>query len=167
MKIAIVIVDQFQDHEFEVPYTTLIEKGFKIDIVSDTTGIKTGKLGSTIKATQTFEQTHLKDYKGIIFVGGPGAKVLIENIQAHILCIEAVEQNKLLAAICIAPCILARSGVLKGKKATVWPSEKTISLLENSGAQYYQKNVVRDNSIITANGPESAKAFTDEILAIL
>ena len=58
-------------------------------------------------------------------------------------------------------------GALKGKKATVWPSEKTISLLEDSGAVYCQKEVVRDNNIITANGPESSKPFTDEILAIL
>ena len=167
MKLAMVIVDGFQDHEFSVPYNELTNKGHTIDIVSTTTGVLTGKLGSTMTAVQTMEQTQMANYDGIIFIGGPGARVLIENIQAHILCMEAVEQGKLLAAICIAPCILARAGVLKGVKATVWSSSESIELLTEMGAGYYNKDVVTDNKIITANGPNAAEKFTDAILAIL
>ena len=167
MKLAIVIVDGYQDHEFEVPYNTLTEKGHHIDIVSNKTGVITGKLGGTQHAVQTFEQTHMNQYDGLIFIGGPGARVLIEDIQAHILCMEAVEQNKLLAAICIAPCILARAGVLKGVNATVWNSAASIEMLTDCGAEYQAQDVVTANKIITANGPHAAELFTDAILTIL
>lgn len=167
MKFAIVIVDGYQDHEFEVPYNTLIEKGHRVDIVSTSTGVITGKLGGTQHAVKTLEQTHVQEYDGIIFVGGPGARILIENIQAHILCLEAVEQRKMLAAICIAPCILARAGVLKGVRATVWNSTESIEMLTDCGAEFCQKDVITDNKIITANGPHAAEAFTDAILTIV
>lgn len=167
MKIAIIIVDGYQDHEFEVPYNTLQQKGHHIDIVSINKGIITGKLGGTQRAVKTFEETHMSEYDGLIFIGGPGARILIENIQAHILCLEAVEQNKMLAAICIAPCILARAGVLKGVEATVWNSTESIEMLTDCGAEYLALDVVTSNKIITANGPHAAEAFTDAILTIL
>ena len=73
------------------------------------------------------------------------------------------EAGKVVAAICIAPVILARAGLLKGKRATVFPDG--IPELEKAGAVYTAQSVERDGRIITGNGPEAAEAFGREIAA--
>ncbi|HQQ38671.1 MAG TPA: DJ-1/PfpI family protein, partial [bacterium] len=75
---------------------------------------------------------------------------------------EAMAKNKILGAICIAPLILARAGVLENRKATVWASaldRRPIQQLKDGGATYENKPVVIDGNIVTANGPQSAKEF--------
>jgi len=76
-------------------------------------------------------------------------------------------QGKVLAAICIAPGILAAAGVLNNKKVTVWSSamdKSFIRILEKSGAKYLDKSVVSDGKIITASGPDAAQEFAQAII---
>jgi protease I len=57
---------------------------------------------------------------------------------------------------------LAKAGVLKGKKATVWssPMDKSpIKILTQNGAIFENLDVVVDGNIITANGPQAAEEF--------
>jgi protease I len=78
---------------------------------------------------------------------------------------DAVNRNKILAAICIAPVTLAKAGALKGKRATVWSSES--GQLKAGGAIYTGKNVEKDANIITAAGPFAAKEFGEELVKAL
>jgi protease I len=83
---------------------------------------------------------------------------------------ETIEKDKILAAICISPVILANAGVLKGKKATVWSSpldKNPIRILKNGGAIYKDALVVVDGKIVTANGPEAAKEFGEALVSLL
>ena len=73
-----------------------------------------------------------------------------------------MESGKLLGAICIAPVILARAGLLKGKKATVF-IDGADELREN-GAIYTGNQIEVDGKIITANGPEAARLFGEELV---
>jgi len=68
-------------------------------------------------------------------------------------------------AICIAPGILARAGILKDKKATVFPSE--IETLKREGAHYSALPVVIDGKIVTADGPEAAEGFGKALVKTL
>jgi len=68
-------------------------------------------------------------------------------------------------AICIAPGILARAGILKGRKATVFPSE--IEALKRNGAFYTALPVVIDGRIVTASGPEAAEEFGKALVKTL
>ena len=75
-----------------------------------------------------------------------------------------------MAAICIAPEILAKAGVLKEKKATVWSSsidQGPVEFLENEGAEHVEEPVVVDGKIITGNGPEAATEFGQKIVEVL
>jgi len=106
----------------------------------------------------------------VVFVGGPGATEYVDDAQAHKVAQDAVAQDKVLAAICIAPEILAKAGVLKEKKATVWSSvadRGPIKVLEDGGAEYVDQNVVQDGKMITANGPAAAKDFGKTIVEVL
>ena len=82
--------------------------------------------------------------------------------KGHRIAREATEKNRLLAAICIAPAILAKAGVLNQKEATVWSSvldKSAVKILKENGAIYKDQPVVQDGKIITANGPDAAKEF--------
>ena len=76
-----------------------------------------------------------------------------------------MEQDKLLAAICFAPVTLARAGVLDGKRATVWKSEK--GQLTAAGAEYVAERVVTDGKLITGDGPTAAETFGKALVKAL
>jgi len=83
---------------------------------------------------------------------------------------ETVSQNRVLASICISPVILAKAGVLEGRKATVWSSvmdRSSVRILKDNGTIYQDEDVVVDGKIITGNGPAAAKEFGQAIVEAL
>jgi len=97
------------------------------------------------------------DYDAIIFVGGPGATEYFDNPIALNIARQAAYRGKVLAAICIAPAVLANAGVLGGIRATSFWSER--DRLQNAGAIYTGAPVERDGLIITASDPRAARQF--------
>ena len=77
--------------------------------------------------------------------------------------------HPVLAAICWAPTILAKAGVLSGKKATVWKGDDaeygmtTDAMLERSGADFTGAEVTVDGNIVTGNGPAAAQKFAEAV----
>jgi len=69
------------------------------------------------------------------------------------------------AAICISPVTLARAGILKNRRATVFPTEA--EELKKEGAIYTGAPVEEDGRIITASGPEAAGEFGERIASVL
>ena len=113
---------------------------------------------------------NINEFDALVFVGGPGAYAFIEDESVWQIIRQARNKGKLLAAICIAPAILAKAGVLQGKKATIWSSimdKKSIKILQENGAEYLNKAIVQDGKIITANGPSAAKDFAETIVQML
>ena len=77
------------------------------------------------------------------------------------------QKGKVVAAICLATVVLARAGILKGKKATYYDSPVSFREMKAAGAVITNAPVVRDARVITANGPSASKAFADEIVHAL
>lgn len=167
-KIALIIAfKNFRDEEYFIPREIFLSAGFEVKTISSEKGIAIGGSGGEAKVEISFENFNVSQFQVIVFVGGPGAYKYIDDKQAWQIAMEATEQDKILAAICIAPVILARAGVLHGKKATVWSSvmdKRPIRMIEENGAKYIDKPVVSDGKIITANGPAAANAFAEIIV---
>ncbi|MFH1375224.1 MAG: DJ-1/PfpI family protein [Patescibacteria group bacterium] len=157
----------FRDEELFEPQKVLQDAGVEITIASREPGEVIGKLGGKAKAQIGINQVNAEDFDAVIFVGGPGAATYFADPAAHLLAQKAVKSGKILAAICIAPTVLANAGVLKGKKATVFPSPDGEKALADGGASYTKANVEVDGKIITANGPEAATEFGEKILELL
>lgn len=165
-KIAMIVAKKdFRDEELLVPKSIFEKAGFKVIVFSDSPGKARGMLGSAVNVDDRIENLNSADYEAIIFVGGVGASTYWNNQTAHIIAKDTLANNKVLGAICIAPVILANAGVLNGRRATVWPSEKV--KLETCGAMYTGANVEVDGNIVTANGPQSAEEFARAILKIV
>lgn len=170
-KIAYIIAfKNFRDEEYFVPKEIFEQNGFVVDTVSSEKGIAIGGDGGEVEVKYSFDDFDIADYSALVFAGGPGAYKLIENEKLLDIIQIAKRQGKLIAAICISPTILAKAGILQGKKATVWssPMDKSpVRILKDNGAKYLDKPVVEDKLIITANGPQSAKSFAQAVVKAL
>ena len=167
-KIALIIAFRnFNDEEYLIPKQALETAGFEIVIASSNLGEAIGSYGAEAKIDILMKDLKVKDFAAIVFIGGSGSSKYFEDPNAHRIALEAVLEGKLLAAICIAPVILARAGVLKNKKATVWSSnmdKSFIEILRKEKADYIAEPVTTDGKIITASGPAAAKAFAMTVI---
>lgn len=165
--VFIIAFRDFRDQEYFTPKWILEKGGIETKTASVKRGIAVGADGGDADVDLILNEVNINDFEAIIFVGGPGCLDDLDNETSYRLVKDAVSQNKILAAICIAPVILAKAGVLKEKNATVWTSaldRGTIKILEQSGAYFADEKVVRDGRIITANGPSAAEDFANKIL---
>lgn len=168
-KILMIIAPKnFRDEEYFIPKNIFLEKHFKITTASLNTSIATGKLGGTTNVDIDINEINSKEYDALVLIGGSGAMIYSKNLILNKIINEFYRENKLTCAICIAPILLAESGVLKNKNATVWNGDKNQEIiLQNNGATYINQNVVIDKNIITANGPEAAEEFGNAIVKYL
>ncbi len=163
--LMIIASSNFRDEEYLVPQEIFKSQGLEVVTASSSLEISRGMLGTKIKPNILITQVKVTDYEAICFVGGVGAVEYWENKTAHNIAQEAVAQNKVLAAICIAPVILANANVLKGKKATVFVSEA--GKLKAKGVNYTGTEVEVEGNIITANGPQAAEKFAKALVTLL
>lgn len=171
MKIAFLIAyKDFKDEEYFVPGSLLQGAGYCPVAVSRTVGSARGDDGGQVKIRMTFDQLSLKDFSGLILVGGSGALREMDNKAVHRLIKQAIDMNIVLGAICISPLILARSGFLKGRRMTVWstPMDRwPVTEIKERGIDYVDQPVVIDDRLVTANGPAAAFDFGQALLAQL
>jgi protease I len=163
--VMIIAKNDFRDEEYKQPRAIFEKNGIKVTVASSTLDISTGMLGVKVKPDILYKDIKVEDYDALIFVGGIGAKEYWDDTQAHQIAKNFVSKGKVLGAICIAPVTIARAGILKGKKSTVFSSEK--ANIQKNGANYTGKSVEKDGKIITADGPSSATEFGEAILNAL
>ncbi len=169
MKILIIIApEKFRDEEVAVPVATFQKAGIDFDIASTRRGPCTGMLGAKTNATISFEEIDPKQYDGLVIIGGSGSQT---HLWDDDLLIEIVkfffQSGKVVAAICLSPVVLARAGILKGKKATYYESPVSFREMKAGGALITNAPVVKDGRIITANGPAASQEFADVIVKAL
>lgn len=166
----IVAFKNFRDEEYFIPKEMFERAGAKVTTASTAVGTAIGVHGGETQSTEILEDLDVSNYDAVVFVGGAGSHALLDNADAHRIAQEAQKLDKVLAAICFAPTILARAGVLFGKKATVWSSpmdKSAVNILKEEGALYQETPVVVDGNLVTARGPEVAKEFGEEVMNLL
>lgn len=163
-KIVLIIASSnFRDEEYEEPKAIFEKEGYSITVASVSLSESTGMFGLKVKPNILISKININEYDAVVFVGGEGATEYFMDTVVHKIALEAFNKGKVVAAICIAPNILANAGILKGKKATCYNTKNLIA----KGAQYTGKSVEQDGKIITANGPSAAGEFAKTILRIL
>ncbi|MEN9950418.1 MAG: hypothetical protein RLY85_1170 [Bacteroidota bacterium] len=157
-KVLLVIAPQvFRDEELFETQEEIEKAGLETVIASTFKGTCNGKLGGKAEATVGIDEAKAADYQAIVFVGGMGSQVYFDHAKAHDLAWEMYADGKVVSAICVAPVILAKAGLLKDRKATVFSDEEYT--LKQYGALYTGEAVTIDGNIITGNGPASSRAF--------
>ncbi len=179
--VMVIAPKDFKDEEFSVTRQILAKEGARIIVAAQVLALQdkdgnrilpecTGTDGLKVRPDVTISETLEAAGTGgkidvIVFVGGMGSEKYADNPEVLELARIMKMRGKIVTAICLAPTILGKAGVLKGKKATVWEGAK--DKLEQAGAIYENSSVVSDGRIVTANGPKAAKEFAETIKAML
>ena len=141
--VLIVAREGFRDEELFETRRVLDGAGVQTVVASTRIGPVRGALGRTAEATILVNQINVDEFDAVIFIGGPGAR--------------EASKRKVLAAICVAPAVLANAGLLRGVRATSFLSER--ERLQMAGARYTGAPVERDGLIITGSGPTASVQF--------
>lgn len=157
IKAAVFFANGFEEVEALTVVDLLRRADFQLSIVSITNEKQlTGSHNIRIEADQLIEQLDFDSLDLLILPGGmPGTLHLAEN---QLLCEQLKKQyaaGKTIAAICAAPTVLAKIGLLKDKKACCYPG------MENELVMAIPTSlpVTRDANIITSRGVGTAIPF--------
>ncbi|MBO5306271.1 MAG: DJ-1/PfpI family protein [Clostridia bacterium] len=162
--IYLFLAEGFEEIEALTPVDILRRAGKEVCTVG--VGAKTVTGAHGISVTADMDEKDFKDEtpEMIILPGGmPGTLNLDASPTVQSAIDTAVKADAYIAAICAAPTILGKRGLLKGKAATCYPSMEDGLL----GATLSQSKVVRDGKIITAAGMGVALPFSIELVLAL
>lgn len=168
MKKTVVIVissKNFRDKELFDTKKSLESNNINTVIASSSMNKSTGVEGNTVQPDILLKDINTTNYDGIAFIGGIGSQEYWDDATAHSISKKAYNDGKIVAAICIAPVILAKAGLLNGKKFNVWDSE--VETIKKLGGLYYPEPVVSDGRIVTGQNAEAALAFGKKIAELL
>ncbi len=162
--LMVIAQNDFRDEEYLEPKKFFEEHGFKVMTTSERKGECSGTLGAKVWAEIALNEVDSHNYRAVIFVGGMGASHYFADEEALSLAREIYQNDGIVAAICIAPTILANAKILQGKRVTAFETEK--KRLEDKGATYTGNPVEVDGQIVTADGPDAAEEFAHAILKV-
>jgi 4-methyl-5(b-hydroxyethyl)-thiazole monophosphate biosynthesis len=122
--------------------------------------------GVVLLPDMTLEEALKSDYDMVVLPGGlPGADHLGDDARVIGLLQEMAAAGKYTAAICAAPRVLARAGLLDGKRATSYPGALETAAVP--GLEYSDEAVVTDGNVVTSRGPGTAMDFALHLIELL
>ena len=153
---------QFRDEEYDIPKKDFEKVNAKVITASTTTENVTGKMGMIAKPDILLKDVNSNEYDTIVFVGGPGVQKYWDDKTCHELAKSFYNEKKYVCAICSAPVILAKAGMLKGISATSYSGDQL--QMEQLGVKFSKNSVEVADRFITGNGPAAAHAFAQAII---
>jgi len=152
----------FNEEEFTIIKKRLLKAEKQVFITSDDHSVCSGNKGMKVKSDTSFYNVNVNNFSSLILIGGSGSRNYWKNESLHKIIKKFFDANKVVAAICSSPVILAKSGILQNKKATCY-SEDKMELI-NSGIDYQDRNIVIDGNVVTADNVQSALQFAESVL---
>lgn len=158
-KILLPLVEGFEEVEAFAVADILRRAGIDVVMAGISGNIVTGAHNIRVNADARILDVQADNFSGIVLPGGsPGTDNLMRSERVVRIVDDFAKQGKLVAAICAAPLILARLGLLKERKATIYPG------LEKELGKPRNDSVVVDGNIITSQGAGTAVAFALKIV---
>lgn len=165
-KIAILIEEMFNTHEFWYPYYRLKEAGAEVVVVgTGSADVYHGKPGTDVKPDVAVDQVSAVDFDGVIIPGGYAPDQMRRYPKMVQLVRSLFDSGKIVAAICHAGWLLASAKILPGRTATSFFAIKDDMI--HAGANWVDQEVVVDGNLITSRKPDDLPAFMKAIIAAL
>jgi putative intracellular protease/amidase len=149
--------------EFEAMLAAQIlhEENLTMDVATPDGADYHGSSGIALRATHSFTDVHPEEYRVVVIPGGDTDSVL-ENETLMGILKRASDAGATIGAICAGPLLLARAGLLKGRRFT-HGSGVDSSLPYWKDGSYENQPVVVDGTIVTAK-PQAYIDFAIELL---
>ena len=163
--VYIFLAEGFEAIEVITPLDMLIRAGIEVSTIAiGYEYLVKSSQGIPVQADDLFENTDFSDAEMLILpCGMPGASNLVKHKGLEALLREAMEKKIPVAAICAAPAVLGKHGLLQGRRATCYPGFEDML----KGAVCTESFVEKDGNVITACGPAAAVEFAKTIIRLL
>jgi protease I len=170
-RVLMLAADGFETVELFEPKKALEAAGATVTLASIKTDPIQGMEQDLNKAEMvtpdlTLDEVDTDDYDALVLPGGTcNPDKLRQEDRAVEIVAEFMEDDKIVAAICHGPWLLAEADVIDGRRLTSYPSIRTD--LENAGGDVVDEEVVVDGNLITSRKPDDIPAFNRAIIAAL
>ena len=169
-RILIMATNRFEESELFGPREILLAQGAIVTLASLDRGEIMATVhddpGRRIAPDLTIDDARAEDYDALLLPGGVGNPDRLRSDVAAVALIKAFHAaGKPIGAICHAPWLLAEADVLRGRRATSWPSIRTD--IRNAGADVVDEAAVTDGHIVTSRNPDDVPAFTAALIAAI
>jgi protease I len=169
-KIACLATDGFEYAELVQPKEALEAEGATVDVISthegEIEGETKGERAGTVAVDERPIDVEGARYDALLLPGGvKNPDRLRVDGDALMFVKHFVMEGKPIAAICHGPWTLINAGGVRGKQMTSWPSLKMD--LENAGARWIDKEVVRDGNLVTSRHPGDLPAFIQATISLV
>lgn len=168
-RILVILSNGFEETEYVGTRDALIRSGIDVESVSLEEGLEIRSNHKLIiKADKMFENINTKDYDALFVPGGPGTNKLDLNEKFDLILKDFVETNRVISAICAAPSLLAKRGLLVDIDAVVYPDDELISELIKGRANYKSNlNYVGSGRFFTGKNMQVSVEFGYELAKFL
>ena len=163
--VYILLAPGFEEMEALAPADLLRRAGIEVALVSPEGEFVPGGHNIVVKADMELSQVRLEDMQMLVLPGGGvGVTNLGNDERVENLVKQAHEQGKTLCAICAAPSLLSKWGLLEGKKAVCYPTWSD----RIPDAHYLPgEKLAQDGSIVTGQAAGTSFEFGLKLIEIL
>ena len=162
-KILVLLADGFEDIEMFAAVDLWRRGKLDVDLASiDQMEVKTGR-GITILADIHIDEVKKEDYDLLFLPGGGGVKALDDSEKVRDLIRYFMKKKKYVTAICAAPLILGKMGILDNRVFTCYPTFERFA----PDGKYTLSGVIQDGNVITGRGVGHVFDFALHILELL
>lgn len=160
--VYVLLAEGFEEIEAIAPVDLLRRAGVTVETVSiEENKVVTGARGIPVVADITIRQLQFEAMRLLVLPGGyPGYENLEKSAEVKSLLRRAAEAGKEIAAICGAPSVLGKLGLLAGRSATCYPGMEQLL-----NCSVLTDPVVEDGPFITSRGAGTALAFALALVA--
>ncbi len=166
-KQIVIVVGQknYNEKEFQYLFETLENEGADVCVASNTLEKALGRLEGYVTPDCTIADLNPEEFDALILVGGYGARVYLwDDPDTHEAVRRFVESGKVVGAISTAPVVLAKAGVLRGRRATGYPDYESTLAMQDGEAHFVHENVVVDDNIITCSHSRFVEDFATALI---
>ena len=169
-RVLIMATDRFEESELFGPRERLLAQGAEVAVAApekrEIMGTVHDEPGKRIMADLAIGEAREGDFDALLLPGGVSNPDHLRGDAMVIALVKAfAAAGKPVAAICHGPWLLVEADLLRGRRATSWPSIRTD--LRNAGAEVVDEAAVTDGNIITSRMPDDVPAFTDALVAAI
>ena len=162
MKVLVPLAEGFEEIEAITIIDVLRRAKIEVITASLVSNIVEGAHGIKVFADKKISEVNEDEFDAIVLPGGNPGYMNLSNSKKIIDIVKKFnEKNKIIGAICGAPLVLAKAGVIENKIATCYPG------LEKYLPKPKEGRVVVDKNIITSKGPGTALIFAIKLVEML
>ncbi|HPT18911.1 MAG TPA: DJ-1/PfpI family protein [Methanothrix sp.] len=164
-RVLVPLAEGFEEIEAVNVIDILRRAGIEVVTVGLKEGMVTGSHKIAVQPDTALSKIDFRGFDGLVLPGGAPGFVNLGNDERILnMAREMDRAGKVVAAICAAPSVLIKAGVLQGRRATVSPSGKT---QVEACAHFSEERVVVDGNLVTSRAPGTALEFALKLVEVL